>query len=67
MNKIIATEAMDSGALSRAEKAVHPLGNYWKALVPVFVGVALLFLSIPEGLTPNAWYYFALFWRSLSR
>jgi L-tartrate/succinate antiporter len=36
-------------------------GNYWKALVPIVVGATLLFLPIPEGLKPNAWYYFALF------
>ena len=61
MSKIMTTGEMGSGALSRSEKAAHPLGNYWKALVPIVVGVALLFLPIPAGLTPNAWYYFALF------
>jgi di/tricarboxylate transporter len=43
------------------EKEVRPIKNYWKAIVPVLVGVALLFLPIPEGLKPSAWYYFALF------
>jgi L-tartrate/succinate antiporter len=49
------------GDLIRPEKEVHPLGNYWKALVPIVVGAALLLLPVPDGLTPNAWYYFALF------
>ncbi|HUK41154.1 MAG TPA: anion permease [Candidatus Acidoferrales bacterium] len=43
------------------EKEVRPMKNYWKVLVPILVGVALLFVPIPEGLKPNAWYYFALF------
>ena len=50
-----------SRVLTRPEKEAHPLSNYWKALVPIAVGAALLLLPIPEGLKPNAWYYFALF------
>jgi len=46
---------------TRGEKEVRPMKNYWKALAPIIVGVALLFVPIPEGLKPNAWYYFALF------
>jgi L-tartrate/succinate antiporter len=42
-------------------KATHPMNGYWKALVPIVVGGALLFMPVPEGLKPNAWYYFALF------
>jgi len=42
-------------------KATHPMNGYWKALVPIVVGVALLFMPVPEGLKLNAWYYFALF------
>ena len=63
MSKTMTTkvEHLGAGALTRPENAAHPLGNYWKALVPIVVGVALLFLPIPAGLTPNAWYYFALF------
>ena len=49
------------GNLTRPEKEAHPLSKYWKALVPVVVGAILLLLPIPEGLKPNAWYYFALF------
>ena len=49
------------GNMTRPEKEAHPLSKYWKALVPVVVGAALLLLPIPEGLKPNAWYYFALF------
>jgi len=33
----------------------------WKAVVPVMVGILLLFLPVPSGLNPKAWYYFALF------
>ena len=47
--------------LTWPEKEVRPFKNYWKALVPVLVGALLLFLPVPEGLKPNAWYYFALF------
>ena len=53
--------SLEVGALARPEKATRPLSNYWKALVPILAGVALLFVPIPEGLTANAWYYFALF------
>ena len=54
-------EPLGAGALTRPEKEAHPLSNYWKALVPIVVGAVLLLLPVPEGLTPNAWYYFALF------
>ncbi|HEY7166200.1 MAG TPA: anion permease [Candidatus Binatia bacterium] len=37
------------------------MGNYWKALLPIVLGVGLFLLPVPEGLKPNAWYYFALF------
>ena len=53
--------SLEVGALARPEKATRPLSNYWKALVPILAGVALLFVPIPEGITANAWYYFALF------
>jgi len=46
---------------ARGEKAVQPTNNYWKALAPIVAGVALLLVPVPEGLTTNAWYYFALF------
>jgi L-tartrate/succinate antiporter len=52
---------LEAGALTRAEKEARPLSNYWKPLVPILAGVALLFVPIPDGLTANAWYYFALF------
>jgi L-tartrate/succinate antiporter len=54
-------EHLGTVALPRKEKEVRPLNNYWKALVPIVAGAALLFVPIPEGLKPNAWYYFALF------
>src|SRR5262245_29047264 len=32
-----------------------------KALLPLAVGVAIALVPVPEGLSPNAWRYFALF------
>ena len=63
MSKTMTTnlEHLGAGALTRPEKEAHLLSNYWKALVPIAVGAMLLLLPIPEGLKPNAWYYFALF------
>ena len=63
MSKIMTTKVGHLGAadLTRPEKEAHPLNKYWKAVVPIFVGVVLLLLPVPDGLTPNAWYYFALF------
>jgi anion transporter len=60
MSKTMTTRVMGAGEM-HAEKGTHSLGNYWKALVPIAVGAVLLCLPIPTGLTPNAWYYFALF------
>src|SRR6476659_6088442 len=60
MSKVMTTVG-HLGVLTRPEKQAKRLGNYWKALVPIVVGATLLFLPIPEGLKPNAWYYFALF------
>jgi len=50
-----------SGGVVHAEKETKPLGNYWKALIPIAAGALLLLLPVPEGLKPYAWYYFALF------
>ena len=63
MSKTMTTkvEPLGAGALTRPEKEAHPLSDYWKALVPIVVGAVLLLLPIPEGLKPNAWYYFSLF------
>jgi L-tartrate/succinate antiporter len=33
----------------------------WKAVAPILLGVAIYFIPVPEGLTPKAWAYFALF------
>ena len=33
----------------------------WRAVVPVLVAVVIAILPVPEGLTQNAWYYFAIF------
>ena len=32
-----------------------------RAIVPLAIGVIILLLPVPEGLSPNAWRYFALF------
>jgi L-tartrate/succinate antiporter len=63
MSKTMTTKVLPLGAgeLTRPEKEAHPLSNYWKALVPLAVGALLLLVPVPEGLKPNAWYYFALF------
>src|SRR5262245_27300346 len=63
MSKTMTTwpEHLGTVALQRQEQNVRPLNNYWKALAPIGVGAVLLLLPIPEGLKPNAWYYFALF------
>jgi hypothetical protein len=62
MSQTITTkpEHLESVAPARGE-AVQPISNYWKALAPIIVGVALLLVPVPAGLTANAWYYFALF------
>lgn len=36
-------------------------GKVWRAAVPVLIAGLLAILPVPEGLTPNAWYYFAIF------
>ena len=36
-------------------------GKAWRAAVPVLIAVLLAILPVPDGLTPNAWYYFAIF------
>jgi len=63
MNKAMMPGTRDVEALvvTRHEKETRPLGDYWKAILPVAVGLGILLLPIPEGLKPNAWYYFALF------
>jgi L-tartrate/succinate antiporter len=63
MSQVTMTKPGQIGAIegAPAKKESGLIKNYWKALVPLAVGVALLFLPIPEGLKPNAWYYFALF------
>jgi L-tartrate/succinate antiporter len=33
----------------------------WKALVPVVVAIGIALIPVPQGLTPNAWYFFAVF------
>ena len=33
----------------------------WRAVIPVLVALIIAILPVPEGLTPKAWYYFALF------
>jgi L-tartrate/succinate antiporter len=36
-------------------------GKAWRVAVPVLIAVLLAILPVPDGLTPNAWYYFAIF------
>jgi L-tartrate/succinate antiporter len=33
----------------------------WRAVVPLLVGGVIALMPVPEGLTPNAWRYFAIF------
>ena len=37
----------------------HP--DLWKGLLAVLVGAVVALLPVPDGLKPNAWYFFALF------
>lgn len=63
MSKSMTTkvERFDSEALSKPEKEARPLNRYRKVLAPIVPGIGLWFLPTAERLTPNAWYYFALF------
>ena len=36
-------------------------GKVWRVAVPILIAGLLAILPVPEGLTPNAWYYFAIF------
>jgi L-tartrate/succinate antiporter len=38
-----------------------PVSTLWKAVVPILIGLALVLVPVPAGLTPAAWHYFALF------
>ena len=33
----------------------------WRALVPLAIGIIIALIPVPQGLTQNAWYFFALF------
>jgi L-tartrate/succinate antiporter len=33
----------------------------WRALVPLAIGIIIALIPVPQGLTPNAWYFFAIF------
>jgi L-tartrate/succinate antiporter len=48
-------EAIETVARSR----VH--GRSWRVILPLSVGAVILALPRPEGLTPGAWRYFAVF------
>jgi L-tartrate/succinate antiporter len=63
MSQAIATKPIHFGptAIPRREKESRRLTKYGKALAPILGGLALLLIPVPQGLTPNAWYYFALF------
>jgi L-tartrate/succinate antiporter len=60
-NILMKAETLGAGVLTKPEKEARPVSTYWKAVVPFLVGIGLLFMPIPDGLKPNAWYYFALF------
>ena len=40
---------------------VREAGRFWRAIVPVLLGSIVALSPAPAQLTPNAWYYFALF------
>ena len=42
-------------------QSVKPPHVAWRALVPIAVTLALALLPHPDGLSPHAWYYFAIF------
>jgi L-tartrate/succinate antiporter len=54
-------ERLGTLGISRPTKKARLMNGYWKALAPILAGLALLLIPVPEGLKPNAWYYFALF------
>ena len=33
----------------------------WKAVLPLLLGILIALLPAPQGLNPNAWYFFAIF------
>ena len=33
----------------------------WKAVLPLLLGIVIALLPAPQGLTPTAWYFFAIF------
>ena len=35
--------------------------SVWKMLIPVFVIIGIVILPVPQGLSPGAWQYFAIF------
>jgi DASS family divalent anion:Na+ symporter len=44
-----------------ATKPAAPVGNLWKFLVPVGIGIVLWFAPVPAGLDTKAWHMFAVF------
>lgn len=63
MSQIITTKTghLETADLVQQEKKIRHRKNYWRPLAPIIVGLVLLLLPVPQGLTPSAWYYFALF------
>ena len=37
------------------------LKKYWKFILPILVGILLLAMPMPNGLSYGAWIYFAIF------
>ena len=58
-------QAADQPVVVRdAPAAPHPtraLAPATRVLVPIAIGAAIALAPVPAGLSPNAWYYFALF------
>ena len=46
---------------SRPVSATRRGGELWRWAIPAGVGAAIVLLPVPQGLTPAAWRYFALF------
>ena len=47
-------------AIEAAPRGPTP-GRRWRAILPLSVGALVLVLPRPDGLTPEAWRYFAVF------
>jgi L-tartrate/succinate antiporter len=53
--------ATPSAGVETQAKAPQPRNRLLRWLVPIGLGVLILLIPRPDGLTPEAWHYFALF------